>query len=82
MDIKTAFDVATPKYIALVLEDQNMHGWLIAALLHEMAGLEGEANFESVESKFPFTKCIRQGSVDGPRLWLKMARQMLWNVEK
>ena len=41
MDIKTAFDVAKPTYIAHVLSGQNVHGWLIAAL-QEMAGLEGE----------------------------------------
>ena len=33
-----------------------MNGWLIAALLGEMAGHEGEAAFENVESKFPFTE--------------------------
>ena len=38
-----------------------------AALLREMAGLEGEGNFEDLESTFPFTKCIRQGSVEGPK---------------
>ena len=54
-----------------------MHGWLIAALLGEMAGHEGEAAFENVESKFPLPKCIRQGSVEAPRLWLEMAVQML-----
>ena len=52
MDIKTALDVAKPKYIAQTLEEQNMHGWLIGALLREIAGLAGEATSESVESKF------------------------------
>ena len=80
MDIKTAFDV--PKCIAQLLLEQHMHGWLIAALLWEMAGHEGEAAFENVESKFLVPKCIRQGSVEAPRLWLEMALQMLWNVDK
>ena len=80
MDIKTAFDV--PKNIAQLLLEQHMHDWLIAALLREMAGHEGEAAIENVESKFPLPKCIRQGSVEAPRLWLEMALQVLWNVEK
>ena len=33
MDIKTAFDVARPKHI-------NKYGWVVAALLREMAGVE------------------------------------------
>ena len=45
MDVKTAFDVAKPKRTAKFLQEQNMHGWLIAASLREMEGLEGEDNF-------------------------------------
>ena len=64
MDIKAAFDAAKPKRAVKFLQEQNMHGWLIAALLREMDGLEGEANFENVESTFPVTQCIRQGRVE------------------
>ena len=71
MVIKTAFDVARPKHIAKIMGDQDVHGWITAALLREMAGLEGLATFEAVASTFPFTRCIRQGSVEAPRLWLK-----------
>ena len=52
-----------------------MPGWSVAVLLRDMAGFEGQATFENVE-------CIRQRSVDAPRLWLKMAMQMLWNVKE
>ena len=82
MDIKTAFDVTKPKRIARIMEEHNVYGWTIAALLREMAGLEGQALFESAESKFSFGRCIRQGSVQGPRLWQKMAMQLLAEVEK
>ena len=47
-----------------------------------MVGLEGRATFENVECTFPFTRCVRQGSVQTPRLWLKMAMHILWNVEE
>ena len=82
MDIKTAFDVARPKHFARIMEDHNVHGWIIAALLREMAGLEGHATFECVERKFSFARCIRQGSVEAPSLWQKMAMQLLANVER
>ena len=29
-----------------------------------------------------FTKCIKQRSVEAPRLWLKITREKLWNVEQ
>ena len=38
-------------------------------------------SFENVESTFPFTRCILQGSFEAPRRWLKMAMQIMWNVE-
>ena len=68
MDIKTAFDVARPEHIAKIMDDHDVHGWIIAALLREMAGLEGLAMFECVESKFSFARCIRQGSVEAPQV--------------
>ena len=69
------FAVATNK------EGHNTHGWLISALLREMPGLEGQAMFECVESKFSFNRCLRRRSVEAPRLWQKMATQLLVNVE-
>ena len=38
--------------------------------------------FECVESNFSFNRCLRQGSVEAPRLWQKMATQLLANVEE
>ena len=67
MDIKMAFDVARPKHIARIVEDHDVHGWIIAAFLREMAGLEGQATFECVESKFSLARCTRQGSVEPPQ---------------
>ena len=48
-------------------EDHNTHGWLISALLREMSRSEGQAMFECVEA---------------PRLWQKMATQLLANVDE
>ena len=58
--------------------DQNVDVWIVAAFLREMAGLEGRATFEHVDGTFPLTRCVRQGSVQTPRLWLKMAMQISW----
>ena len=77
MDIKTAFDEARPRHVAKIMASRNTHGWIISALLHEVAGLEGQAMFECVESTFSFNRCFRQGSVEAPRLWQKMATQLL-----
>ena len=54
----------------------------MAAFLCEMVRLEGRATFENVECTFSFTRCVRQGSVQTPLLWPKMAMQILWNVEE
>ena len=37
LDIKTAFDEAKPKHVAKISDGHNTHGWLIAALLREIA---------------------------------------------
>ena len=41
-----------------------------------MGSLEEQATFENVESKFKFTRCIHQGCVEAPTLWLKLAKHM------
>ena len=81
LDIKSAFDEARPRHIARILESHNIHGWLIAALLREMSGLEGGSMFECVESSFTFNPCLRQGSVEALRLWQMIAAQLLASVE-
>ena len=73
----TAFDEARRRLVAQIVEDHNIH-----AFLHEMAGLEGQAMFECVESKFSFARCRRHGSVEAPRSWQKMAMQLLAKVEE
>ena len=79
LDIKTAFDEAKPKHVAQILEHHDTHGWLIAALFREMSGLEGKAMFECVENSFVSNRSLRQESVEAPRLWQKMATQILAN---
>ena len=74
MDIKTAFDVRRAEHIANILGGQEAHGWIAAAPLRGMKGLKGHADFENVESKFHFARCIRQGGVNAPTLWLKLAQ--------
>ena len=47
-DIKTAFDEAKPKHVAKILDGHDTHGWVIAALLHQVWELSGSATSESV----------------------------------
>ena len=82
LDIKTAFDESKPKHVAKMLDSHNTHGWIIATLLREMSGLSSKAMFGRVESSFALNRCLRQGSVEAPRLWQKMATQILANVEE
>ena len=32
-----------------IMDSQNAHGWIVAILLREMPGLEGQATFENLE---------------------------------
>ena len=64
------------------LERSCITDGLIAALLREMSGLCGKATFERVESYFSFNRCLRQGSVEAPCLWQKMATLILTSVEE
>ena len=68
--------------MAKIKENHNSHGWLIAAFLREMSERSGKPTFECVESSFDFNGCLRQGSVDAPRWWQKMATQILAIVEE
>ena len=73
LDIRTVFDEARPRHVAKIMGSHSTHGWIISALLRKVAGLKGQAMFECVESRFLFNRCLRQGSVEAPRLWQKMS---------
>ena len=66
MDIKTVFDVARPRHIARMMGDQDVHGWITAAVSREMVGLEGHARFENVESAFSFCEMHSPGKRGSP----------------
>ena len=53
-DIKTVFDVVRQKLFAKIMGEQDVHGWITAAFLREVTGLEGQATFEHVEGTFRF----------------------------
>ena len=76
MDIKTDFDVARPKHIARIMEGHTVHGWIIAALLSETAGLEGLAMLECAESSFSIV--AEDGHAGSWKLWNKDERRKEW----
>ena len=53
-------------HIARIMEDHNVHGWIIAALLREMARLEGLAAFSSVESECFLSVAFAKGASKPP----------------
>ena len=45
-------------------------------------GREGSAYFETCETEFRFSRCIRQGSVEAPPVIRKVAKYVLWQAEE
>ena len=78
-----SLDEARPNHVSKIMENHDTRGWLIAALLREMGGLEGNAMFACVESNFSFYRCLRQGSVEAPdcgKRWPRSCWQMLRKI--
>ena len=71
LDVKTAFDVAKPSVV---------HGHLTAVLSAEMRDV-GRC-FEKSETEFRDSRCIRQGGVEAPVLWGRVAKCVLWKAEE
>ena len=82
LDVKTAFDVARPSVVSKVLSLIGTHGHLVAALFAEMQDVKGSACFENCETEFRYSKCIRQGGVEAPVLWERVAKYVLWKAEE
>ena len=68
LDVKTAFDVAKPGFVAELQAETGVHGWIIAALLEETKDLKGMAVFEPCETEFRKSVCITQASLEAPTL--------------
>ena len=54
----------------------------MVALLEEMKDLRGIASFEGCKTEVRYSTCIRQGSVEAPILWEKLAKYVLRKVEE
>ena len=66
LDVKAAFDVATPSVVSRTLTLTGVHGHLTAALLAELQDVRESACFENSETEFRYSQCIRQGGVEAP----------------
>ena len=44
--------------------------------------VRGSACFENCETEFRYSRCIRQGGVEAPILWGRVAKYVIWKVEK
>ena len=74
LDEKTAFDVAKFSVVARIFSLTRVHGHVAAALLAEIQGFQGSACFENCETQF---SCIRQGGVEAPVLWRRVAKYVV-----
>ena len=81
-DVKTAFDVARPAVVSKILTLTGVHGHLTAALLAGMQDVRGSASFENCATEFRYSRCVRQGGVEAPVLWERIAEYVLWKAEE
>ena len=81
LDVKTAFDVARPSVVSKILSLIGTHGHVVAALLAEMQDVKGSACSETCETEFRYSRCIRQGGVEAPVLWGRVAKYVLGKAE-
>ena len=82
LGVKTKFDVAKPSAVSKILTLTGVHGHLTAALLAEMQDVRGSASFENSETEFRYSRCIRQGGVEAPVLWERVAKSVLLKAEE
>ena len=82
LDVKTAFDVARSTVVSKILTLIGVHGHLTAAPLAEMRDVRESASFENSETEVRYSRCIRQGGVEAPVLWGRVAKDVLWKAEK
>ena len=82
LDVKTALDVAKPSLVSKILTLTGVHGHLTEALLAEMQDVWGSARFENRETEFRYSKCIRQGGVEAPVPWGRVAKYVPLEGEK
>ena len=47
-----------------------------------MQDVRGSASFENSETEFRYSRCIRQGGVEAPVLWGRVAKYVLWKAEE
>ena len=64
-------DVARRKHIAKIMGDQEVHGWIAAALLREVAGLKDKRPLKMLKAPCRSQDASVKGSVDAPWIWLK-----------
>ena len=82
LDVKTALDVPKPSVVSKIPTSTRVHGHQTAALLAEMQDVRGSACFENSKTEFRYSRCIRQGCVEAPVPWGRVAQNVLWKAEE
>ena len=68
LDVRTALHVAKCSVMCKILPCMVTNGHVVGALREEMKDARSSACFENSETKFRYSRCIRQGSVEAPVL--------------
>ena len=70
LDVKTASDVARPvvvsKILTLTVRPRTPHSGI--------TGTDARHSWVRCETEFPYSRCIRQGGVEAPVLWGRIAK--------
>ena len=84
LDIKTALNEERPKQVAKIMDNHNTHGWIIAALLREMLGLERPCFNAWKAVSLSIDACDKMATqtmanVEGE--WMKQRKGVLMDIE-
>ena len=74
--------MARPAAVSKILTLTDVHGHLTAALLADMQDVRGSASFVNCVTEIWYSRCIRQGGVEDPVLWGRIAKYVLSKAEE
>ena len=75
--MKIVFDLAKTRVVAEILEETEVHVWIIAALMEELQDMKEVASVKSCETE----RCTRQGSPAAPTQWKSLTKYIPRKVD-
>ena len=78
--MKAALHVVKPAVVSRILTLTGVHRHVAAALLEEMQDVRDSAS-ENSETELRYSRCTREGGMEAPVLWERVAKCVLWKAE-